>query len=114
MCESFQIDIGVLQKSPATVVTRQDVWSIGQPTQRCVFCGANMWMHERLAKRGANNTILFAICCMSGKVTLPLLPVPPPLLGTLLDGDDERALHHQKHIRAFNGMFSFTSMAGKI
>ncbi|XP_072062222.1 uncharacterized protein [Arachis hypogaea] len=47
-------------------------------------------------------------------VTLPLLPVPPPLLGVLLDGDDERTLHYQKHIRAFNGMFLFTSMAGKI
>ncbi|XP_072054953.1 uncharacterized protein [Arachis hypogaea] len=73
-----------------------------------------MWMHECLAKGGANNTILFAICCMSGKVTLPLLPVPPPLLWVLLNGDDQRALHYQKHIRAFNGMFSFTSMAGKI
>ncbi|XP_072086331.1 uncharacterized protein [Arachis hypogaea] len=91
-----------------------DVWSIGLPTQSCVFCGANMWMHERLVKGGANNTILFAICCMSGKVTLPLLPVPPPLLRVLLDVDDERALHYQKHIRAFNGIFSFTSMAGKI
>ncbi|XP_015944077.1 uncharacterized protein LOC107469212 [Arachis duranensis] len=91
-----------------------DVWSIGQPTQSCVFCGAKMWVHERLAKGGANNTILFSICCMSGKVTLPLLPVPPPLLWVLLNGDDQRALHYQKHIRAFNGMFSFTSMAGKI
>ncbi|XP_015948462.1 uncharacterized protein LOC107473413 [Arachis duranensis] len=61
-----------------------------------------MWMHERLAKGGANNTILFAICCMSGKVTLPLLLVSPPLLWVLLNGDDQRALHYQKHIRAFN------------
>ncbi|KAL4287547.1 hypothetical protein AHAS_Ahas19G0197100 [Arachis hypogaea] len=51
---------------------------------------------------------------MSGKVTLPLLPVPPTLLVLYLDGVDEQAMHYQKHIRAFNGMFSFTSMAGKI
>ncbi|XP_072066782.1 uncharacterized protein [Arachis hypogaea] len=73
-----------------------------------------MWKHEFLAKAETNNTVLFGICCMSGKVTLPLLLVPPPLLVLLLDGVDERAVHYQKHIRAFNGMFSFISMAGKI
>ncbi|KAL4349803.1 hypothetical protein AHAS_Ahas10G0078500 [Arachis hypogaea] len=195
MYESFQPDIGLLQKSPATVVTRQDVVItcaasfhflhsdpflnpaphqahyylpqasdiqveafIASSTEpgvilnnydyefidiltyyrspgkldfvlfhmftRCLvywathvnmcFLWGNMWMHERLTKGGANNTILFAICCMSGKVTLPLLSVLPPLLGVLLDGDDERALHYQKHIRAFNDIFLFTSMAGKI
>ncbi|XP_072078101.1 uncharacterized protein [Arachis hypogaea] len=39
-----------------------------------------MWMHEQFVKGGANNTILFAICCMSENVTLPLLPVLLPLL----------------------------------
>ncbi|XP_016164429.2 uncharacterized protein LOC107606946 [Arachis ipaensis] len=87
---------------------------LGYPCKVVFFCGVNMWMHERLAKGGANNTVLFSICCMRGKMTLPLLPVLPPLLVLLLDGDDERVVHYQKHIRAFNGMFSFTSMAGKI
>ncbi|KAL4328800.1 hypothetical protein AHAS_Ahas13G0236300 [Arachis hypogaea] len=50
-----------------------------------------MWIHERLMKRGVNNITLFGMCCMSGKVTLPLLLIPPPLLMSLLDGNDDQA-----------------------
>ncbi|RYR48155.1 hypothetical protein Ahy_A07g034149 [Arachis hypogaea] len=66
-----------------------------------------MWMHEQFVKGGANNTILFAICCMSENVTLPLLPVLLPLL---------KMMNDLCIIRNISGplMFSFTSMAGNI
>ncbi|XP_072066875.1 uncharacterized protein [Arachis hypogaea] len=116
-----QSRMGVPDIFPTPAVTREGdvtiviyVWSIKLPVNKYFFCGTNMWIHEHLAKSGPNNTILFGICCMSGKVTLPLLPIPPPLLMLLLDGSDDQAMHYQKHIRSFNGMFSFISMSEKI
>ncbi|KAL4337607.1 hypothetical protein AHAS_Ahas12G0127100 [Arachis hypogaea] len=45
---------------------------------------------------------------------IPLLSVPLDELIQLHTGGDQRSIHFLKNIRAFNSMFCFTSMAGKI
>lgn len=73
-----------------------------------------MWSDERLSKTKGSNRPKFSLCCMEGKVKLPLLPMPPPILADLHNKRNERSKYFLNNIRAFNGMFSFTSMAGKV
>ncbi|KAF8048405.1 hypothetical protein N665_2526s0001 [Sinapis alba] len=54
------------------------------------------------------------MCCMRGKIKLPLLKEPPAFLQDLLTKDDAISKHYQENIRALNMMFSFTSLGGKI
>ncbi|CAN7099598.1 unnamed protein product [Brassica rapa subsp. narinosa] len=51
---------------------------------------------------------------MQGQVKLPLLKEPPPVLKNLLQGDDPRSRHFQRHIRPYNMVFSFTSLGGRV
>nr|XP_025625385.1 uncharacterized protein LOC112717618 [Arachis hypogaea] len=73
-----------------------------------------MWSGERLAKSKQSPQPKFSLCCMEGKIELPLLSVPPDELILLHTGGDQRSIHFLKNIRTFNSMFCFTSMAGKI
>ncbi|CAN6832984.1 unnamed protein product [Brassica oleracea var. botrytis] len=54
------------------------------------------------------------MCCMRGKIKLPLLQEPPEFLQDLLTKDDAISRHYQQNIRPLNMMFSFTSLGGKI
>lgn len=54
------------------------------------------------------------MCCMRGKIKLPLLKEPPPFLIDLLTKDDAISKHFRDNIRPLNMMFSFTSLGGKI
>ena len=56
----------------------------------------------------------FSLCCAQGKVQLPLLREPPHTLKNLLIGYEDRSRHFMDNIHAYNMMFSFTSMGGKI
>ncbi|KAF8093647.1 hypothetical protein N665_0381s0007 [Sinapis alba] len=69
-----------------------------------------MWYGERLNKRRNAKKPTFSLCCMQGQVQLPLLKEPPSVLKKLLEGDDPRSRHFQKHIRPYNMVFSFTSL----
>ena len=51
---------------------------------------------------------------MQGKVELPMMQTPPPVLKDLLYGSNEKSKHFIENIRSYNMMFSFTSMGGKI
>lgn len=89
-------------------------WDIGDPIWECEHCGAMMWFEERTNKRGKTNKPKFSLCCMQGKVQLPLLRRPPQLLINLLEGNHPRSKHFIENIRPYNMMHSFTSMGGKI
>lgn len=91
-----------------------DTWDIGDPVHECEFCRALMWFYERLAKSKKSNKPRFSLCCKEGKVQLPMLQPPPKILQDLHIMNDEKSKHFLKNIRAFNGMFSFTSMTGKV
>ncbi|CAN6968699.1 unnamed protein product, partial [Brassica oleracea var. botrytis] len=86
----------------------------GDPDYKCSHCGAIMWYGERLNKRRNAKNPTFSLCCMQGQVQLPLLKEPPTILKKLLEGDDPRSRHFQKHIRPYNMVFSFTSLGGKV
>lgn len=72
-----------------------------------------MWYNERVNKRRNTRTPTFALCCLQGAVQLPLLKEPPEVLKKLLEGNDLLSKHFQKNIRAYNMIFSFTSIGGK-
>ncbi|XP_056862974.1 uncharacterized protein LOC108853762 [Raphanus sativus] len=86
----------------------------GDPDYSCCHCGAIMWYGERLNKRRNAKNPIFSLCCMQGQVKLPLLKEPPTVLKNLLQGDDPRSRHFQKHIRPYNMVFSFTSLGGRV
>lgn len=91
-----------------------EYWDIGDPTWMCTLCGAMMWYQERARKDRKSTHPKFSLCCMHGKVKLPLLKNPPPILRRYLENKDAKSRHFVKNIRTFNMMFSFTSMGGKV
>ncbi|XP_020881868.1 uncharacterized protein LOC110228539 [Arabidopsis lyrata subsp. lyrata] len=95
-------------------LTENGYFDDGDPFYTCQNCGAYMWFGEHINKRGAKNRPIFSTCCMKGKVELPKLKNPPPVLMSMLYGKDERSKNFRALIRAYNMMFSFTSLGGQI
>lgn len=91
-----------------------DAVDFGAPTFVCGSCGALMWYEERADKSINTSSPEFSLCCMKGTIQLPVLRQPPALLNALLNGDDERSRNYWENIRAYNSMFSFTSLGGKV
>jgi hypothetical protein len=81
----------------------------------CKWCKAQVWVEERSEKsKPPGDDPEFSICCQKGFVDLPLLTNTPKLLVSLLDGTDPRSKHYQVNMRAYNSMFAFTSLGGKV
>ncbi|XP_050290504.1 uncharacterized protein LOC126728763 [Quercus robur] len=90
-------------------------WNFGSPSYVCVHCGSILWYEERTVKSKRPRNPKFSLCCMEGKVKLPLLRKAPPLIDELLDplGSD-RSKTFRTLIRTYNAMFAMTSMGGKV
>jgi hypothetical protein len=73
-----------------------------------------MWFEERLNRHFKAKNPRFGLCCIQGKVELPLLNNVPKILEDLVHMRDERSQFFLQNIRSFNMMFSFTSLGGKI
>lgn len=86
----------------------------GDLTFKCPKCQALFWYNERVSKSRHASIPVFTMCCMRGKIKLPLLQEPPVFLQDLLTKDDAISRHYQQNIRPLNMMFSFTSLGGKI
>lgn len=54
------------------------------------------------------------MCCLQGAIKLPYLRKSPDLLLALLSNDDELSRNFRDNIRAFNMLFAFTSLGGKV
>lgn len=80
----------------------------------CSWCNAEVWYEERSEKTRSYRNVEFSICCQKGKVDLPHLKKPPQLLLSLIQGLDKRSKHFKENIRAYNSMFAFTSIGGRI
>ena len=92
-----------------------EAWNFGRPTHTCEYCGALHWYEERTQKSRRPTQPKFSICCMEGRVQLPLLKPPPPLLQNLLDyRGDNITKAFRRNIRLYNAAFAFTSMGGKV
>uniref|UniRef100_A0A0D3EC33 ATP-dependent DNA helicase n=1 Tax=Brassica oleracea var. oleracea TaxID=109376 RepID=A0A0D3EC33_BRAOL len=101
--------------SPIVIgIQKNGYYDDGDPGWNCKFCQAYMWYGETIGKRRRSANPVFTMCCKHGKVVLPRLANPPMELMTLLCKGDELSKHYREFIRAYNMMFSFTSLGGKI
>ncbi|KAG7572528.1 Nucleic acid-binding OB-fold [Arabidopsis suecica] len=85
----------------------------GDPVYSCSYCGAIMWYGERINRHKKVRKPIFTQCCLQGSVKLPFLHNQPELLFALLTNDDDMSRHFRENIRAYNMIFSFTSLGGK-
>ncbi|XVF50465.1 hypothetical protein PTKIN_Ptkin04bG0103400 [Pterospermum kingtungense] len=89
--------------------------NLGGPIHKCTFCGAQMWFEERLVRTSTSSNLRFSLCCLEGKVWLPLYKETPVPLNSLLDyNGGVKAKYFRDNIRMYNSMFQFTSFGGKI
>ncbi|KAI9118834.1 hypothetical protein K1719_010279 [Acacia pycnantha] len=87
----------------------------GNATYVCQFCGANMWLSERLKRLKKSKRPQFSICCCHGKVALRLMQDPPAELHDLFFNKQQPlSKKFFTQIRLYNNMFCFTSMGGRI
>ncbi|KAL4393615.1 hypothetical protein AHAS_Ahas02G0069700 [Arachis hypogaea] len=107
-------DVNIKDNFIPSSKTLDDVWDIENPIYQFQHCKAWMWSEKRLAKFKQSPQPKFSLCCMEEKIELSLLSVPLDELIHLHTRGDQRSIHFLKNIRAFNSMFYFTSMAGKI
>ncbi|KAG2215760.1 hypothetical protein INT45_006662 [Circinella minor] len=78
----------------------------------CPSCGSQMWIDELLTASSLTNPC-FGLCCLSGKINLPIPQSPPQeLLDLITNHDPTNALSIQFHtnIRAYNSLFAFASV----
>ncbi|CAG8623234.1 15423_t:CDS:2 [Acaulospora morrowiae] len=76
-------------------------------------CGTLHWLDERLTNSSRKNP-KFGLCCLNGKVVLPLLRDPPPFLRMLFDGEADFCSKFRKNICQYNAAHAFTSLGAKI
>jgi len=86
----------------------------GDPKWKCQYCGAMSWYDERVNKRRKSKKPKFSLCCLQGSVKLPFLTESPELIRELLSCDDALRRHFRENIRAYNMLFSMTSLGGKV
>lgn len=87
----------------------------GDPTYKCPMCGAFMWYDETLRGGTHGKRIGFSLCCLHGKVSLPTISKQAPkMFVDLLTKRHPQSMNFIENIRAYNMMFSFTSMGGKV
>ncbi|PIA60821.1 hypothetical protein AQUCO_00300390v1 [Aquilegia coerulea] len=100
-----------------TEITRKmfEPLNLGGPSRVCKKCKAIVWFEERNRKHKRLNDPGFSICCLDGKVKLPLLQQPPRYLQRLMDfKGGTLSAKFRENIRRYNSMFALTSMGGKI
>jgi hypothetical protein len=87
----------------------------GDPVVECSECRALLWRDESMRGSKELMTDSFALCCMRGKVLLPVaLKSPPELLTKLTKNKHPKSKGFLENIRRYNSMFAFTSLGGHI
>src|ERR1044072_1518619 len=86
----------------------------GQMSEVCKHCGATFWYEERAEKSKKLKSPYFSMCFMKAKIIIPYLLDPPELLLNLLSSTDSRSQHFVENIRAYNNIFAFSYIGGKI
>ncbi|GKC43193.1 hypothetical protein Tco_1060915 [Tanacetum coccineum] len=82
---------------------------IGNCTHSCQHCGALFWYEERLRNTARGLRPRYNRCCKGGRVALRTYQVYPQYLKLLLEDR-----HFMDNIRAYNQMFSMTSVGAKV
>jgi hypothetical protein len=86
---------------------------LGRMSVVCPDCHAYHWEAERLSTSSRLNP-KFGICCLQGKIKLPLLSDPPKELKDLYERRDLDSDHFLQNIRRYNNSFAMTSVGGNI
>lgn len=76
---------------------------IGTMDVVCEYCGALKFSREPPG-----------LCCLSGKVKLPLLTPPPEPLNSLLRGETPESRHFLRNTQKYNSCFQMTSFGADI
>ncbi|XP_071708777.1 uncharacterized protein [Rutidosis leptorrhynchoides] len=99
----------ICREEPGTKTINVEYHNQGPPTFKCPTCNATMWYDERHNKPKHTKKPTFSICCQNGKILLPKLKSPPPLLMRLLDYTDTSTARFREQIRneATNHMLAF-------
>ena len=79
----------------------------------CPNCSALHWMDEKLTNSSLHQ-LRFGTCCLQGKIRLPLLKVPPPVIRALYDGNDAKSISFRTYTREYNACNAFTSLGAKL
>ena len=79
-------------------------FDIGQPDQLCELCGALFFDMEK------NTMNAYTRCCQKGKVTLPPIPRPSPLIETLLTSQHPKSDHFRKNAIYYNNCLAMASV----
>ncbi|XP_057451974.1 uncharacterized protein LOC130743762 [Lotus japonicus] len=95
-------------------IEKQLYVDLGNMDMVCKHCGATLWLLERAEKSKSRVDPYFSICCARGKISIPYLKDAPELLFNLLTNNDPRSRNFLDNIRAYNSMFAFTSIGGKV
>jgi hypothetical protein len=84
-----------------------DYLDIGDMDIACLSCGALIWYAERVEKHRGKNVLKVSMCCKKGKVTIPPMKEPPPLLRSLFNGDHPKSSNFIVNIRSYNNVFLY-------
>ncbi|CAG8797014.1 7434_t:CDS:1, partial [Cetraspora pellucida] len=71
---------------------------LGHMDSVCIYCRVLHWLDERLSASSVTNP-KFRKCCKQGKVILPTLRDPSPLLRQLFEGQDQQSKEFHSNIR---------------
>jgi ABC-type dipeptide/oligopeptide/nickel transport system ATPase component len=78
--------------------------------KNCQYCGASMWLEEKLAKSSPTKPI-FGLCCLSGTVSLPEFKEYPDELYKFITGNSKESKEFINAIRLYNSILAFTSVS---
>ncbi|GAU39042.1 hypothetical protein TSUD_59980 [Trifolium subterraneum] len=92
----------------------QEYLDVGDMSVLCHKCLALVWRTEQAENDIDTGLPQSSLCCMKGKITIPLMIEPPFLIRNLFSGGDPRSSHFITNVRSYNNMFSFTSLGGNI
>ncbi|GKA57729.1 DNA helicase [Tanacetum coccineum] len=82
---------------------------LGRCTCVCRHCGAMFWECEKIASASHTSEFGYNKCCYGGRVILRRSPEYPPYIKELYQNT-----HFMENIRAYNQMFSMTSLGANV
>ncbi|KAF1883226.1 hypothetical protein Lal_00030330 [Lupinus albus] len=75
-------------------------FDIGDLVIECEHCGTCIWYQERKRKHNNTTSPKYELCCGDGRIQIPLLRAPPPILQHLLfDLKSNDSVNYQNNIR---------------
>ncbi|GKD55562.1 hypothetical protein Tco_1288949 [Tanacetum coccineum] len=107
--QEFAAGISQTHNQTAPSALPSNYKSIGRCEHSCEYRGALFWYEERLKSVGNNTRPKYGRCCKGGQVVLRTYQIYPDYIKLLMNDR-----HFMENIRAYNQMFSMTSLGAHI